>query len=217
LFGALGVNAEEIISRVYNASVDDLWLYCFALAGFVNTGIIAALYVERFIRAAENAHEAHVIWWYKQYPHNLPPGSKGYSIKMTLNSDNPPLCGGPYPITSLRKGKRSDIVAKFMRQSRYPLVFVLAWLGFNYVVLIYLHLAKYNSGPFSIWAILPWGLALLLPVCILIIWFVVYWIQRKESEEYLNPLPTSDEQLDGLKGVESHTPSQTTPSDPGKR
>ena len=190
LFGALGVSAKEIISGVHNASVNDLWLYCLALAGFVNTGIIAAFYVERFIRAAENAHEANVAWWYKKYSDELAPGSTVDSIKMTLDSNNPPLCGGgPSPITSFRGGLQpSDIVAKLMRQSRYPLVFVLAWLGFNYVVLVYLNLAKYKAYPWWAWTLsrVSWWAAVLLPMFLLITWAAIYHVQRKEFNEYLD-------------------------------
>lgn len=175
---------------MYNASVDDLWLYCLALTGFVNTGIIAALYVERFIRAAENAHEAHVAWWYKKYSDELAPGSTVHSIKMTLESDNLPLCGGPSPITSFRVGQLSDIVANLMRQSRYPLGFVLAWLSFNYVVLVHLELAKCKAKPWLAWpstlSRFSWWVAVLLPMFLLIIWAVVYHLQREEFNEYLD-------------------------------
>jgi hypothetical protein len=189
LFGSLGVGAKEIASSVRKASVDDLWLYCFALAGFVNTGIIAALYVERFIRAAENAHEISVIWWYKKYSDKFPSGSIVKPIEMNIDSDNPPLCGGPSPITSLRGYELSDIVAKLMRQSRFPLVFVLAWLGFNYVVLVYLNLAKYKARWGGEWTSTlsrySWWLAVLLPMFLLIFWAVVYHLQRQEFNKYL--------------------------------
>lgn len=107
---------------------------------------------------------------------------------MTLDSDNPPLCGGPSPITSFRGHQPSDIVAKLMRQSRYPLVFVLAWLGFNYVVLVYLNLAKYQAYPWWAWTLsrVSWLVAVLLPMFLLITWAAIYHVQREEFNEYLD-------------------------------
>ena len=180
LFTALGFIAKEFPQCVNKNNVAPLGLYCFVLTGFVNVGITAALYVERYIRGAESAHETLVQWW--QYRHK----------DMSLNSDNPPLCGGPDPIVSLKvfelkpsKKLFNYLIAKLTRQSRYPLLFVLAWLSFNYTVLKYLPFSKYKT--LSLLALIGWFVAVLLPLLVLFIWVIVYSSQRKEFKEHFSP------------------------------
>jgi hypothetical protein len=180
LFTALGFIAKEFPQCVNKNNVAPLGLYCFVLTGFVNVGIIAALYVERYIRGAESAHEALVRWWW--YRHK----------DMSLNSDNPPLCGGPNPIVSLKKFELKPsknlfdyLIAKFTRQSRYPLLFVLVWLSFNYTVLKYSTFSSYKTA--SLLAKIAWWFAILLPPVVLIAWIIIYLFQRREVQEYLSP------------------------------
>jgi hypothetical protein len=167
------VNKICVVSSKTTVCVEPAEWHYFALAGFVNIGIVSALYVERFIRGAENAHDAQILWWQK-HGGNPPAGSNKCPIEITLDSPNPPLCGGPRPITSLG----NNIVAKLMRQSRYPLVFVLAWLGFNYGVLFHYHR--------KLW---PWSLrvALFFPALVLAAWIIIYSLQKEEHENYLDP------------------------------
>jgi H+/Cl- antiporter ClcA len=66
LFGALGIFVKEYLEYMKHGSMPPLGLYFIALVGFVNIGIIAAFYVERYMRGAEDAHDALVKWWRDQ-------------------------------------------------------------------------------------------------------------------------------------------------------
>jgi hypothetical protein len=60
LFGAFGILVKEYLEYVdkNNCRIPPPGLYLIALVGFVNIGIIAAFYVERYMRGAEDAHNA---------------------------------------------------------------------------------------------------------------------------------------------------------------
>jgi hypothetical protein len=182
LFTAFGIFVKEFSEYAKdNERIPPLGLYYIALVGFVNIGIIAAFYVERYIRGAENAHDLLVQWWRDKYRDNI------------SSSANPPICGGDLdPIISLKefnlkpsKKLFNYLIAKFTRQSRYPLLFVFAWLGFNYTLLRYLPFAKYK--PVSLLALIGWFIAVLLPLLLLFMWVIIYLSQRKEFKEHFSP------------------------------
>jgi len=183
LFTAFGIFVKEFFSEYAKDSEripPPLGLYCIALVGFVSIGIIAAFYVKRYIRGAENAHDFLVQWWRDKYRDNI------------SSSANPPICGGDLdPIISLKefnlkpsKKLFNYLIAKFTRQSRYPLLFVFAWLGFNYTLLRYLPFVKYK--PVSLLPLIGWFIAVLLPLLLLFMWVMVYLSQREEFKEHFS-------------------------------
>jgi hypothetical protein len=167
LFAALGIIINSMASYMPNKDVDRFGLYCFALTGFVNIGLIGALYVEKFIRGAENAHKILVKWW----------GYK-YGDKNNLYFIHPPIAGNPY----------HKVIDSFLRQSRYPLVFALAWLGFNYGVL--LHLVKNNFNSNTALKSVVEFLCFYFPAFVVVAWGILYFLQKKEFKNY------SDKRLD---------------------
>jgi hypothetical protein len=187
LFGALGIFVKEYLEYMKHVSMPPLRLYFIALFGFVNIGIIAALYIERYMRGAEDAHEALVKWW------------RDWCKDNPSSSTNPPIAGSGDldPTISLQKFNLEPsedsfnyLIAKFTRQSRYPLLFVLAWLSFNYTILGYF--SSFKSKQVSSLASIGWLSAVLLPLLILLIWAMTYLFSRQKFKKFLRDETNTD-------------------------
>jgi hypothetical protein len=107
LFAAFAIIFQE--SAKNDVDPNRRVLYQFILAGLSTTGVLVAFYIQRPIRTAEIQHENLVKWWRMQ--------------KLRDINAHPPICGEP---------SRRD---RYLPQSNFPIVFVIAWSAFGFVVI----------------------------------------------------------------------------------
>jgi hypothetical protein len=91
---------------------DQKVFYQFVLAGFSLTGILVGLYIQRPLRTAEIQHERLRDWWTASIKNSSDPNR------------HPPIAGDP-----------PNWRDRFLPQSKFPLVFVAAWIIFVFGVL----------------------------------------------------------------------------------
>jgi len=107
LFAAFAIIFQE--SAKNDVDPNRRVLYQFILAGLSITGILVAFYMQRPIRTAEIQHDKLVEWWRNQ--------------KLRDSSGHPPICGEP---------SKLDL---YFPQSNFPILFVIAWSAFGFVVI----------------------------------------------------------------------------------
>lgn len=95
-----------------NVNPDKNVFYQFVLAGISSTGILVGLYIQRPLRTAEIQHDRLRDWW-KESIINSPEPDR-----------HPPICGDS-----------PNWRDRFLPQSKFPLVFVAAWIIFIFGVL----------------------------------------------------------------------------------
>ncbi|TRV56867.1 MAG: hypothetical protein EWV69_17095 [Microcystis panniformis Mp_MB_F_20080800_S26] len=88
---------------------DQKVFYQLVLAGFSLTGILVGIYIQRPLRTAEIQHDNLRDWWYKS---------------ISDHDRHPPICGDT-----------PNWRDRFLPPSRFPLVFVAAWIIFVFGVL----------------------------------------------------------------------------------
>lgn len=99
-------------STKLDVAPDQKVFYQFVLAGFSLTGILVGLYIQRPLRTAEMQHNKLRDWWYASIEKSSDP------------KRHPPICGDS-----------PNWRDQFLPQSKFPLVFVAAWILFIFGVL----------------------------------------------------------------------------------
>jgi hypothetical protein len=111
LFAAFALTFQA--STKLDVKPDQKVFYQFVLAGFAFIGILVGLYIQRPLRTAEIQHDKLRDWWNKSIEENP-----------DRNVRHPPICG-----------ESPNWRDRFLPQSKFPLVFVAAWIIFTFVIL----------------------------------------------------------------------------------